>query len=160
MGCEMMTAAELNERNRVFWEEQRRLLDQRLSDITIAKVAHQRIQREMTSLPLALQVSFEGALADAEAAAEIIRADYARDIASAARPDPLQEFIVAALKENPGLTVQDLHAKLRAAANTGAFGNVTDGVIEFHNRRGRLKQATVSGLKDRLSRARQKLHSR
>jgi len=109
---------------------------------------------------------------------------FARRGGRAAKSDPLQDFILAALRIKPNITAPQLLDDLKRAAQPGGpIEEVDDEVIAFidvkderrsmekpeghpirKGKGGRKPQvvgrsAQISGLKDRLSRARKKLKS-
>jgi hypothetical protein len=75
------------------------------------------------------------------------------------RPDALQELIIAILKAKPGLTESQLLRELENNQWHGVIEEI-DGAVIIFNDKGRLKEAPISGLKDRISRARKKANSR
>lgn len=92
--------------------------------------------------------------------------ERARNAGSAQKPDGLQMLIEKMVLRNPDLSVKDLDTILRSDDYASSYGgiilSINDHVIEFKNgesKKGKtfIKSAKVSGLKDRLSRAKQKI---
>lgn len=82
-----------------------------------------------------------------------------RQNAKKPRPDALQKLIVEILTARPDLTVLQLLDELEKVKGHGIIEDIDDGEISFSHK-GKLKQAPISGLKDRISRAREKVKSR
>jgi hypothetical protein len=85
-----------------------------------------------------------------------------RQRANAKKPrrDALQTLIVEIVKRHPGFTRDQVLAEMRKQEHGGVIETITDGLIEWHDDGGRIGEAPVSGLKDRVSRARKFLRSR
>jgi hypothetical protein len=83
-----------------------------------------------------------------------------RKIAQRPRSDALQELIIKIMIDDPGITQEGLSAALERRARQGVIEGIADNRIEFTGKNGRVHDAPVSGLKDRMSRARKKLRSR
>lgn len=112
-------------------------------------------------LPIRWQVSIYEALRDAEIAKRRFLAEQSRRAGSAEKTDALQTFIIEAVRANSSITVVQLLDKLRQAQQPGGLiEDIDDEAIFFVDAKGRLKTARVTGLKDRLSRARKKLDRR
>ena len=98
----------------------------------------------------------------------LIRRDALRKQASRAgrskKPDPLQQLIIEIVKNKPNITTPELFEKLKARSwPESMVAEIDDGTIVFNDRCGSrqfLNEAPISGLKDRLSRAKKFLHSR
>jgi hypothetical protein len=72
----------------------------------------------------------------------------------------LQSLIEKIVGERPRITARQLEEKLRSYQGLGIIADIDEEVISFANKDDRLKDAKVSGLKDRLSRAKAKVKSR
>ncbi len=78
----------------------------------------------------------------------------------AAKPDALQRLIIDLVRARPKITERELQRELEAAHDRRqVVDDIADGKI-FFPKTGALKEAPISGLKDRLSRAKRKLNSR
>jgi hypothetical protein len=155
----------LNEKNQMFWERENELLAQRMQDLTLFQV----VMRDMTSeelrgVPLRNRKSTAQAFADVagtwthveEGTKRRYRFEFARKGGRAPKADGLQLFIVAKVCAMPKLTVRGL---LSILANHRDF-EVVDGCIAFDKGNGAEKLVPVRALKDRLCRAKKKMHSR
>jgi hypothetical protein len=155
----------LNEKNRIFWVRESKLLEQRIQDPYLFKVATQDMtSEELRGVPLRNRKSMAQAFADAEGIRRYVEGEtrktyhieFARKGGRAEKSDKLQEFIVNALRRRPALAVPDL---LRSLEDNPDF-EVDEELIYFKGSNGQEKPVPVSGLKDRLYRAKKKLHSR
>ena len=134
-------------------------------------------------VPVRYQISLEAALSEAEQSKRHFEQGFARRGGRAEKSDALQDFILAALRANPDITAPELLDKLKSAAQPGGpIEDVDDEVIAYvdekakgrsgSQRSGRPirkgkggraprekvgRSAPVSGLNDRLSRARKKI---
>lgn len=167
--AQMLTLlAEINERNRKFWEAESAQAERRIADPDILHRATADVQGEATRLlPVNYQKSFEQALQDAAALLEdpvLLKRTHRRLSrlgGSSKKTDALQEVILGAVQKRPAITERDL---LRHLQSLQCLRQVVDDINEetifITDRDGRSKEAPVSGLKDRLSRAKKALKSR
>jgi hypothetical protein len=72
------------------------------------------------------------------------------------KPDALQKIIIEIVKSNPSLKIGELLPALTDLKGEGIIEDIDDENISFDDG-GVLKDAAISGLKDRLSRAKQKI---
>lgn len=154
----------MNQANREFWAQQSPLLPRRLADEGLRQIILSRLHDEQIRLPVALQKSFDALGDEAEEYKSVLVRQRARNAGSRKKTDKLQEVIMAIVRKSPNITTRELSDKLRAQASLGAeIEAIEDGQILFQGRRGTrpvLSSAPVSGLKDRLSRAKKILGSR
>jgi hypothetical protein len=152
------TLREINEHNRLFWEEQNTLRDRQLADEYFRETAFARLSDEQARrVPLRSQLTLERALADAERDKKQILCQQARKGGRAKKSDALQQAIECLVRLYPDIT----EAKVRDMLNRERFPELIEDVDEeeisfvWFDRSGRLrsKQAAISGLKHRLSRA-------
>ena len=156
-----LTAKEINEINREFWARQNVLMEQRMADDAVCQVALARIESECSrGVPINKQVSFVAALEEAETNRGIFLSQLARKGGRAQKPDALQELIIRYARTAPNITIRELREKLTRERHPDVISDIEDGEIWFNDRDGRLRSAVVSGLKDRLSRAKKKVRSR
>ena len=154
----------MNQANREFWAKQSPLLPRRMADEGLRQIILSRLQDEQIRLPTALQKSLDALGDEAEKYKSIVGKQRARNAGSQKKTDKLQEIIMAIVRKSPNITTRELHDKLLSQTSPGAeIEAIEDGQILFQGRRGRrpvLSNAPVSGLKDRLSRAKKILRSR
>jgi hypothetical protein len=173
----MVTPASINEMNAKFWEVESKKAEQRMKDPLVRDIALARVESDFKRyIPVKYQISLELALVEAEQS----KRHFSRRGGRADKTDALQDFIIAVLRKKPNITVTQLLEKLILAAQPGGpIEEVTDEEIAFleqTNKRARggaaregqggrapresaSRSAPISGLKDRLSRARKKLKS-
>jgi hypothetical protein len=150
------TLQELNQWNQEVWLERSQLMAIYLSDINVARVAFKHVIF-MQYLPLKFQSTYEQSLEFAAYARDCFRTGFAREAGGAAKTDTLQELILESVRRNPGLTEKQLMMILRANNNPGsAICDIDNEFIHFRSK-GKDKQAPISGLKDRLARAKKKI---
>ena len=151
------TLAELNRRNREFWGAQQLLLERRMVDTAIREIAFEIMRDEIKrAVPIKSQKSIYAALEYAENTKQRFFSDRGRQGGLAKKTDALQELIEEFVECNPALTARQLEDKLRGHEDIDPIQDIAEGVIYFTNHDGSTKTATLSGLKDRLSRAKRK----
>jgi hypothetical protein len=159
------TIDKINENNSQFWERQNALLDRRIADKGLRKPALARLARErIRGLLVYYQTSIEQSLADAEEDRKWFLSRQARDAGRAKKPDALQQAILGLVGKDPSMTEAKLKDMLTRDRFPELIVEVDDETIWFvppdGSRDERLKGAPISGLKDRLSRAKKTLKSR
>jgi hypothetical protein len=164
-----MTPQELNVRNAQFWLLQSELLDDRISDATLFRIATADLNSEIArGVSIKSQKTLEAALADAAHHRSIYRGELSRMGGRARKGDALQNLIDKILEARPKISRQQLQYALEGPDGAGVVTHIDktfealSGVrqIHFTEEDGRPKLARLSGLKDRLSRARRKTKSR
>ena len=172
----MLTLEEINAHNRTFWAEQSLLREERLKDPLLAEVLdHELRSYVIRRVPAQHQVSVERILERAKEIKKLVLAstersirqdalkDQARKAGKCKGSDALQQLIVALVKKSPNITTARLLEKLEAELWPAAVvEEVQEGKILFRDRIGSRefsKSAPISGLKDRLSRAKKLLRS-
>ena len=149
--------ASINIHNRVFWEDLWAKTEIRLEDRALCLVALDTIQEERGFL-LRRQTSFEQALANAERAKIRLASEFSRAGGRESKTDALQLLIRDFVRDNPSIRLKELLKKLSVLAPGKVVVEITglDGdeeqTIHFQDKN-KLKEASVKGLKDRLSRA-------
>ena len=152
----------LNERNRSFWDDELKAAEIRMADEAVLETAIATLSSQVNRLvPVYYQMSFYEALRESETAKRRFITQQSRRAGSAEKVDALQKFILDALRAKPGMTHVELLAVLGREQNIdGPIVEVDEASVSFLDSRGRLRSAPITGLKDRLSRARKKLNSR
>ena len=95
-----------------------------------------------------------------ESTAKIYRGQMAKAAAQAPRTDALQEIIISVAEKNIDISVLNLTDKLRAMAGVGTIQDIEEQTIYWTDKNGNTQTSPISGLKDRLTRARKKINSR
>ena len=132
-----------------------------MADEAIREIAFEAIATETRKgLPIYYQKSICEALADADRARKRFMSQHARKGGLAGKTDALQELIEQIVRRNSAITVRALEARLIELQGIEPIQDFSNGTISFTNRDGRTKDAALSGLKDRLSRAKKKVGSR
>lgn len=163
------TPTTLNERNARFWAEQKILLQQRISDPGLYDVAKRDMDFEAArGVPIKQQKTLEQALADAAYGKASFHSQLSIKGGRTPKSDSLQELIQKFVHEEPKLNQRQLWHRLRREIGKGIIVSIdADGPngndyvkrIHFVSGDGKVKTAPVSGLKNRLSRAKAKLNS-
>lgn len=153
----------MNEQRRQFWLEQSELLSIRSCDPALCEIAVRDIAMEAERMvPVKYRKSLEQALADAENSRAIVQRAFSHKGGKASKADALQCLIVEIVRNDPKIARRQLLQRLRKMAEDGhpVVFEVDEGsdvlcdeaAIHFKDK-GTPKTAPVSGLKDRLSRA-------
>jgi hypothetical protein len=161
-----MTSALINRRNEDFWAVQRQKFAAQLADERLRNIAFEELQSErVRTVPIRLQRTLEGAL---EWAAKLSAPfnpqrlkqealiEQARKGGRAGKADALQRIILGVVRRNPRITEIELRVKLTRENYPEIIEDVDQEGISFKRRSDSmepLKNATLRGLKDRLSRA-------
>jgi hypothetical protein len=155
------TAVELNRRNKAFWRAQKIEMIRRMADETVRECAFDVLQSELhRGLPAYYQTPLEVALANSEHLKSRFLRHQARIGGRVSKADTLNELILEIVRRQPTVTEHDLLELLHQQQGLGKIEDVEEEAIWFTSRGGRLKSAKVTGLKDRLSRAKRRMHSR
>ena len=172
---ERITLKQINQQNLAFWETNTTLMNKRLENDVIREMGLQTISstREV-NLPIKLRMPLEVALEIADNNFEKIKATVKEDIkvevkkdfaligGRAIKEDPLQKYILALVQTRPDITSPQLLKVLVNEVGCGLIEEVDqddEGLIYFKNGKGKRNDAEISGLKDRLSRAKKKINS-
>jgi hypothetical protein len=164
---------DLNKLNTEFWARENTVRDERIGDPLLLELLRKRLCSPTFSLtPVYYQNSIEQILHDAAeqkrtflkycetSIRQSARTEQARQAGKKKKPDALQQIIVDLAHRNPSITGTQLLGKLRDHPDVS---EVTETEIDFDHRIGShitTKTVRISGLKDRLSRAKKKLNSR
>jgi hypothetical protein len=160
--------AELNERNRAFWEAESAQAESRMADPDVFHRATVDMHGEVARLlPVYYRKSFEQALQDAAALFEdpvLLKRTHrrlSRRGGSSKKTDALGEVILEEVQKRPAITVTELLKHLQSLQDLRqVVDDIDEEAISFTDRKGHTKNAPISGLKDRLSRAKKALKSR
>jgi hypothetical protein len=158
----MITADEWNERNARFWLVKNKETEERMIDRPVLEAALARLLSDSKRfLPAKYQIDFGPALAEAEQQKRHFARHFARHGGKAKKTDLLQQRILAAVRKKPDTKAPELLEMLRNEAQLGGpIVEITKKYISFDIGDGRLRNAAISGLKDRLSRAKKELKSK
>jgi hypothetical protein len=155
------TPKEFNEANSRFWRERRIVLYERMADPAISETASEAWRAQQSrAVPLANQFSLETALEDAERAGQRFLKQLARKGGTVRKTDALQLLIEKIVERRPSISRDELLNSLDAAKHPGIIQDIDTAFIHFTNHKDTTKKARISGLKDRLTRAKKKHQSR
>lgn len=133
----------------------------RMADDAIRDTAFENLAAETQKrVSLPLQTSLYDALAAAERVGQRFVSQHSRKGGRARKTDTLQELIEQLVRRNPTITEPELLKALRRHQPIEPIQDIEGKVVFFTTHDGRTKQAKLSGLKDRLRRAKQRLGSR
>jgi hypothetical protein len=153
--------AALNRRNKDFWRDEKQQMERRMADDAVRESALDVMRSELRRrMPMYFQTPIELALADAERAKHRFSSQQARTAGKVGKADKLSEMIGEIVQRRPAITEPELLESLRAQQGEGTIQDIDENAIWFTTRDGRSKSAAISGLKDRLSRAKRGQHSR
>jgi hypothetical protein len=165
-----LTLQEINEQNHRFWSVRSGICERRACDESLCDVAIESLHSEIIrGVPMMSQKSFDQALADAEMAEKTFHSAYSRKGGSAPRCDALQTLIEVIAAESPKITPGQLWRELNGDRGAGTISSIDEEsdvkadepkMIHFVDDDETPKRAPLSGLKDRLYRAKRKLASR
>jgi len=154
------TIAELNERARAFWAAETALMEKRIVDKTLRDLAFETTNAELIrGVPIFYRTTLESALFDAEKKRNRFSKIFSQKGGKAKKTDALQELITALVSKTPGISAKILEKQIRAEESLGIIEEVTRYEIYFVTHDEHSKSARLSGLKHRLTRARQKLQN-
>jgi hypothetical protein len=150
----------INEANAKFWHNQRQRAQERLTDGPVRETALEALHAEqLRQVPLFHRVSLEQALDDAERIGRRFLTAQARKGGTASKTDALQQLIEKIVAERQNISLVELTKKLEMCRIADTIEDIDEDTISFLSN-GHSKQARLTGLKDRLSRARKKHRSR
>ncbi len=165
----LLTIADINERNHQFWQVESDLLIRRMADELLYEVARTDMSSEtLRQVPIKLRKSLGQALADAEKIRRIYQIAFARKGGRAVKSDALQWVIEEIVLKNPTITIRQLFFKLKGEIGQGTVTSIDEEsdiradeprMIHFEEDNGKRMIAPLSGLKDRLFRAKKKIKS-
>lgn len=149
--------ARINERNRAWAAEQAIFMEKWLKDPVLLQAAIAGVRREQDRfVPVYNQLPFEAHLAIAADIKAHVLKSRAKRGGSAKKADALQQLIEKLVGRNPDLSERDLGARLNRETYPTVIEDVDEDTIYYKGKKGALKEAPLSGLKDRLSRAKKK----
>jgi transposase len=152
-----ITLADLSKLYGEFWAAQNVLLKKRMADPAIRETAFSYMRDEMKrQVPTRFQTSIYEAHEQAEHAKQRFLAQQARKGGRAKKNDRLQEVIEEYLQRDPSLTIRGVESLLREHQGIEPIQDIDNEFIYFTSHCNTTKKAKLSGLKDRLSRAKKK----
>jgi hypothetical protein len=164
----------MNAWNKRFWAKQARLTRQRITDPICYAAAKRDMDSEAIRVAIRERKSLEQALSDAQEtvreAEKLVRRNVinaererrrniSRSGGLAPKPDPLQILIQQLVREMPTINRRGLWFRLKDELGRGIIVAIDRKEIRFLTPRCGLKTAPVSGLKDRLHRAKREKDS-
>ena len=153
----------INQSNREFWDRQTVETERLLQDPEILALAAKRLEDErLSGIPVQYQKTFEAVLVEADDVWRLVLSVKASKSAKALRLDRLQRTILELVRKNPAIKTKAVLEKLRLIADCrDGIDDIDDelGIICFSDEKNRPDKAQISGLKDRVSRARKFLRS-
>jgi hypothetical protein len=156
-----ITNAEVNRLNEEFWAVQKTLLERRMADPDLRDIGLRNLNDEINKgVPIRFQRSIYQIFEDLASIKGRCLVEQARKGGSAKKQDALQGLILTFVEAKPSITEGELKEKLSAHTGILPIQDISDDEIAFTNHDGKTKTAAVSGLKDRLSRAKKEIHSR
>lgn len=152
---------EINQRNAQFWSARAELMEEQTSDERLVQIAMNNIEQEAArGVPVYYRRTFEAWLDEASNAKATFHTEPSKKGGQAPKADPLSKLVVDLHKANPQMNSRQLFYALRKEVGKGIIVSIDpDGphrLIHFAATDGKVKTASLSGLKHRLSRARKK----
>jgi hypothetical protein len=162
MNTAMISLVEINTWNREFWDIEDRKMERRIEDNALLETALLSLRSEIDMrVAVYNQKSLNKALQEAELAKQRFLSQQGQNGGRVHKSDPLQDIILDYVRRRPPITASELLKKLQDDfIPGGVIQEIGKKAIAFTNRDDRSKEAPISGLKDRLSRAKKKLASR
>jgi hypothetical protein len=163
-----MTLGAFNVWNERFWAKQARLTERRIGDPMSYEAAKRDMDSEAIRVAIRERKSLDQALADAEETVKAVRKAARKIVITAERElrrsicrsgglarktDALQLLIQRCVRETPETNQRGLLHQLKREQGGGTITAIDEKEIQFRTSKGKLKSAPVSGLKDRLHRA-------
>jgi hypothetical protein len=166
----LVTLATINQWNEQFWLEQSELLNSRMQDAALREIAMDDLKsEEAMRVSVRNRKTLEHALAQAEKSRRIFQRAFSRKGGKAPKTDALQRWIIKTVRADKRISSGRLLLKIRELAKSGnsIFSEVSrrsdasdDQTEHICFDDGESKTAPITGLKDRLSRAKRKILSR
>ena len=155
------TAAEMNQTNSDFWAKQNKKISDQLNNAVLRNHAFNEVAKERKwGVPVYDQITIENQLEYSERFSADMIKHQNHKAATKPRPDQLQTLIIKIVEENHTITTGMLLNKLNHYVGCDIIYEIHDDEIEFFDKKGKNKFAPISGLKDRLSRAKRIINSR
>ena len=148
-------SAEINKRHEMFYAERHANTLRRIQDPVLYRAACDEMISESKIRPLYERAPLEFHLERAEQRRRFFMGSNGKK--GGKRKDALQVLIERHVVKNPAVDQTGLLHFIRRQAGNGTIQDVSDDTIIFVNSAYQLRDAKVSGLKDRLSRAKRDL---
>ena len=157
--------AEMNRRHREFWDVESQVFERRLADPQLVAAATEDMNSEiLRRVPIYSRKTMELAFEDAEKRRAKIRSGDGSKGGRPRRGDALQglieEIVSARPSARPAISASALLEQLREFQHQGVVIDIEDDKIWFSDARDASRSAPISGLKNRLTRARKSAKSR
>jgi hypothetical protein len=164
-----LTLQEINEQNCRFWGVRADICAKRMADESLCDFAIEYLRSDTKrGFSLRLQKSLDQALADAEMARDDFQVPFLARGGRARKCDALQRLILRIVRRKLNINNQQVLYRLKKEIGDGTIISIdgrsdvlAGGVrkIHFYDDNGTEKTARVSGLKDRLSRAKKNIRA-
>ena len=149
-----ITIEAINERNKCFWQETNEYVEDTIVNrISVVEEALGEIRIESTSRPLYSRRPLEKVLKDVDAKRKLHQSEFSKLGGKAGKPDKLNVLISQIVERNLAISCLELLDALRLRQHTSSIQSIENDEILLSDR----KVVPVSGLKDRLSRAKKKI---
>jgi hypothetical protein len=153
--------AEMNRRHREFWDVESQVFERRLADPQLVAAATEDMNSEiLRRVPIYSRKTMELAFEDAEKRRAKIRSGDGSKGGRPRRGDALQGLIEEIVSARPAISASALLEQLREFQYQGVVTDIEDDKIWFSDARDASRSAPISGLKNRLTRARKSAKSR
>jgi hypothetical protein len=154
--------AEMNRRHREFWDVESQVFERRLADPQLVAAATEDMNSEiLRRVPIYSRKTMELAFEDAEKRRAKIRSGDGSKGGRPRRGDALQGLIEEIVSARPAISsASALLEQLREFQYQGVVTDIEDDKIWFRDARDASRSAPISGLKNRLTRARKSAKSR
>jgi len=150
----------MNEHNREFWGRENPLLSTRISDNALCEITMMMLSDEQARLPVYYQNSVSELARKAEQFQKIALTHRAKKAGRKKKTDSLQCLIEAIICRRPHVTASELKEMLTRDRYPNVITDIEGCCIYFQTKKGTEKSAKISGLKDRLFRAKRAQMSR
>ena len=156
----MTTFKEINQQNSAYWEKRNRHLEKIMLNEAVLKIT---LKNSMSpgevNLPLRDQSPFEVHLESAYQIYLECSSYFSKLGGRAMKEDPLQKYILKLLETRPDITSAQLLKELKNKVGGDLIYSIEHNSISFWSHPDKFKDAKISGLKDRLGRAKKKINS-
>lgn len=157
---------EINQKNSAFWANQNKRLSEQMADSDISNDANRLLNSEdARGVSIYSKLTFENAHEIAEQQIKKTLSRFGNKGRTARGPDRLTELIESIVSRKPDISIDEMKGRLQSSVGGGVITRISSGVPEdaeiyYLDHKRREISASLSGLKDRLSRAKKSFRSR